>query len=297
MKQKLLFTFSTFGFALALAACSGLSQNAGPTTISADALNTSVAGTVAAASTAGSASTAAAQALTATTVPTLAPATATTEATAVVNNPTPAATATPATPDPNKDVGNELYNDSFDGKSGWFWTFSDDMADFGAKDGALQVTTKSGNNTWRYVVREDLKVGDQQLKVGTKTTACPGNDEYGVMYRANYVTDQQIQTYIFKLNCTGQARVEILNGTNITVLKDWETFPAIKAGADAQNTLTIWMQKDQFNFYANDQYLFSLTDSTLSNGFYGFYVQSHSSGGDVLSFDDFSVKEVGVAAR
>jgi hypothetical protein len=215
----------------------------------------------------------------------------------VVSNPTPVPTATPATPDPNKDVGSDLYTDSFDGKSGWFWTFSDDMADFGAKDGALQVSTKSGNNTWRYVVRDSLNVGDQQIRVGTNTSACPGNDEYGIMYRAAYTTNQKIQTYIFKLNCAGQARVELMNDSTITVLKDWETFPAIKAGAPAENTLTIWMEKDQFNFYVNDQYLFSLTDSTLSSGFYGFYVQSHSGGGGALSFDDFTVKEVGTAAR
>lgn len=295
MKKHLFIILTTIGSALILAACSGLSQN-NPTAISADSLNTSVAGTVAAASTTGAVSTSAAQPATATTVPTLPPPTEGPTATAVVNNPTPAATATPATPDPNKDLGDDIYTDSFDGKSGWFWTFSDDKAEFGAKDGALQVTTKSGNNTWRYVVRDDVTGGDQQIKVTTNTTACPGNDEYGIMYRAAYSSDQIVKTYIYKLNCAGQARVELMDGTTITVLKDWEAFPAIKAGV-ATNTLTVWMQKDQFNFYANDQYLFSLTDSTLSSGFIGFYVQSHSGGGGALTFDDYTIKSVGTSAH
>ncbi len=146
-------------------------------------------------------------------------------------------------------------------------------------------------------MRDDISAGDQQLRVTTKTGTCPGNDEYGVMYRAAYMANQKLETYIYKLNCAGQARVEILNDTTTTVLKDWESFPAIKSGASAENTLMIWMEKDQFNFYADDQYLFSLTDATLPQGFYGFYVQSHSGGGGDLSFDDFVVKEVAAAAR
>jgi hypothetical protein len=54
----------------------------------------------------------------------------------------------------------------------------------------------------------------------------------------------------------------------------------------------VWMAKDQFHFYVNDRYLFSLADSSLAEGFYGFYAQSHSNGGGVLSFDDMNVKEV-----
>jgi hypothetical protein len=299
MKSQVFAFLTTAGVAVALAACSGLSQNAAPT-ISAESLSTSVAGTVSAASTAAGASTAAASGTTAaqlsTPVPTLPPPTEAPTATAVVSNPTAAPTATPATPDPNKDLGNDIYSDSFTGKSGWFWTFSDDKADFGAKDGALQVTTKSGNNTWRYVVRDDVTGGDQQIKVTTNTTACPGNDEFGIMYRATYNSDQNVKAYVYKLNCAGQARVEVMDGATITVLKDWEAFPAIKAGV-ATNTLTVWMQKDQFNFYANDQYLFSVTDSTLSSGFIGFYVQSHSGGGGALNFTDYTIKEVGAAAH
>lgn len=294
MKSPLFRLIITAGLAIGLAACSGLAQSGTPT-ISADSLATSVAGTVTAASTVAASNTQAAQP--STPVPTLPAPTEAPTATAVVSNPTPAPTETPATPDPNKDVGSDIYTDAFDGKSGWFWTFSDDVVDFGAKDGALQVSTKSGNNTWRYVVRDSVTGGDQQVRVGANLTACPGNDEYGIMYRAAYTSEQNVRTYVFKLNCTGQARVELMDGTTIKVLKDWESFPAIKAGAPAENTLMVWMQKDQFNFYANDQYLFSLTDATLTDGFYGFYVQSHSGGGGALSFDDFSVKEVGTAAR
>jgi len=209
--------------------------------------------------------------------------------------PSPMITATPtvpATPDPNLGVGAEVYTDQFDGTSGWNWTYSDDVVDFGAKDGELKVATKQGNNTWRFVIRSDITIGDQLLRVTANTTACPGNDEYGVMFRAKFDDTQVIHSYIFKLNCAGAARLERLDDVDTTVLRDWETYSAIKPGAPAENTLMVWMVKDQFHFYVNDRRLFSLTDTSLDEGFYGFYVQSHSNGGGVLSFDDMSVKEV-----
>ena len=209
--------------------------------------------------------------------------------------PPPMITATPtvpATPDPNLGVGAEVYTDQFDGTSGWYWTFSDDVVDFGAKDGELKVVTKQGNNTWRFVIRSDITMGDQLLRVTAKTATCPGNDEYGIMFRAKFDDTQLIHSYIFKLNCAGAARLERLDDVDTTVLRDWETYSAIKPGAPAENTLMVWMVKDQFHFYVNDRRLFSLTDTSLDEGFYGFYVQSHSNGGGVLSFDDMSVKEV-----
>jgi len=229
---------------------------------------------------------------TSTVVPTLPPPTATLEPTAIINNPTPEVTLPPPTPDPNLNVGDEIYNDSFDGKSGWFWTFSDNIASFEAKDGELKIETKEGNNSWRYVSRDDFVVGDQQLRLVAKTVTCPGNDEYGIMFRGGYQADGTLQTYIFKLNCAGQAQVVVLENVLTHILKDWETFPAIKPGAPNDNTLMIWMMKDQFHFYVNDQYLFSVTDATRADGFYGFYTQSHSNGGGVISLDDFVVKEV-----
>lgn len=209
--------------------------------------------------------------------------------------PSPTATSAPtlpATPDPQLGVGDEIYADSFDGASGWYWTFSDDVVDFGAKDGELKVSTRSGNSTWRFVIRSDLTVGDQLLRVTAKAAACPGNDEYGVMFRAKFDDAQMIHSYIFKLNCAGGARLERLDDTASTVLKDWEIYPAIAAGAPAENVIMIWMAKTQFHFYANDQHLFSLADSSLDEGFYGFYVQSHSNGGGVLSFDDMTARVI-----
>ena len=206
-------------------------------------------------------------------------------------SPTPTETPPPPTPDPNLNVGDEIYSDSFDGTSGWYWTFSDDVASFEAKDGELRVETKQGNS-WRFVVRSDITAADQLLRVTTRTVTCPGNDEFGAMYRANFDADDKIHSYVFMLNCAGQARVMRLDDQTTTVVRDWETFAPIKPGAPAENALMIWMLADRFHFYVNEQYLFSLNDTALGEGFYGFYATSHSNGGGVMGFDDLTVQEV-----
>lgn len=215
------------------------------------------------------------------------PATATAAPTA-----TEAATPAPATPDPNQNVGKDIYADAFDGRSGWYWTFNDDVASFAAKDGQLTVETKQGNNTWRYVVRDDLNEGDQQISVKAGATACPGNDEYGVMFRTGYNPDQSIRSYIFLLNCAGQARLELLDGTIVHSIVDWTTYAAVRPGAPAENAITLWMSGDQIRAYVNDTYLFTAHDTTLEAGFYGFFAASHSSGGGVFSFKELAVKQV-----
>lgn len=201
-------------------------------------------------------------------------------------------TTAPPTPDPNLNLTDTiLYADNFDGKSGWFWTFSDDVAQFEAKEGQLNAVTKQTNGSWRFVNREDVKVGDQQLQVNAKVIDCSADDEYGLMFRG--VTENEaIHSYIFKLNCNGAARVERLQGTEVILLRDWESSPAIQSGSGAENKLLVWMLKDQFHFYVNDHYLFSLNDSTLPEGIYGFYLRDVTPGTLSLTFTNMVVKEV-----
>ena len=229
--------------------------------------------------------------------PTLPPATPEPTATAVA--PTASATAgstliaAPAetpTPDPNLGVGDEVYADQFDGKSGWFWSFSDGVATFLASGGKLNATIKTANSYPRLSGgKPDLKVGDQLLRVTAHPNACGPNDEYGVLFHVNAdITDG----YAFNIRCDGQARFELLRNYQPTALVDWQTSAAIVPGATADNTLMIWMAKGQFHFYVNDKYLFSASDTTFTEGTYGFILNDRTSGGESVSFTNMTAKAV-----
>jgi hypothetical protein len=210
---------------------------------------------------------------------------------APVATPTPAATAT-ATADPNFGVGDVVYEDKMDFSSGWGWSFQDAAATFSMAGGQLNAVMQQPNVGPRFSMRDDLRVGDQQLRVTARTNLCYERDEYGLMFRFQLTTSQNYNGYIFKLNCGGQARVELLRDEQITVLVDWTPSPAIVPGAPAENQLMVWVAQDQFHFYANDQYLFSLKDATYAEGLYGFYIRDRTNGGESVSFDDLVAKAV-----
>lgn len=218
--------------------------------------------------------------------------------------PSPAPSATPTltptntpfvtpTPDPNLNVKDEVYNDQFNGKSGWLWTFKDDVAEFGAVNGELRA--KANNRGWRYSLRFDKTFTDVQMRVIAKVNQCGDTDEYGLAFRGNEKPKDQYNMYIFKLNCTGSARVEMLEGTssrNSTTLINWQANAAIQKGANAQNTMTIWMAKDQFNFYVNDKYIFSLQNAAYPEGFFGFYINDRSTGSASFTFTNLVLKAI-----
>lgn len=206
-------------------------------------------------------------------------------------SPTSTPLATP-TPDPNLNVKDEVYNDQFTGKSGWLWTFKDDVAEFGAVNGELRAKAKAGNRGWRYSLRFDKTFTDAQARLTAKVNQCGDNDEYGVAFRGNEKPTDQYNMYVFKLNCAGSARVEMLEGTNSTTLINWKANPAIQKGKEAQNTITIWMNKDQFNFYVNDKFLFSLQDPAFPEGYFGFFINDRSTGSASFTFTNFVLKAI-----
>jgi len=211
----------------------------------------------------------------------------------------PPLTATPApqvtaTPDPNLGVGDVVYEDKLDGSSGWRWGFVEEgVVTFSTAGGQLDAVMLQPNVGPRFTVSPDTaKVGDQQVRVTARANLCYRLDEYGLMFRGRLDSNNNYQTYVFKLNCDRAARVEILQSEGAQVLVDWTTSPAFVGGAPAENMLVIWMAKDQFHFYVNDRYLFSLQDAALAEGFYGFYIRDRTNGGESVSFSNLTAKEV-----
>jgi hypothetical protein len=209
--------------------------------------------------------------------------------------PTPPITPTcaaPATPDPNLGVGGVIYEDRFDGASGWFWTFEDPAATFSVGDEQLNAVMTQANVGPRFTVRDDLQIGDQQLRVTVRAHLCYERDEYGVMFRLSTDSRGRYNGYVFKLNCGGMARFELEQNQQATPLVEWTAAPAVVSGAPAENMLMVWMARDQFHFYINDKYLFSAADATYAAGGYGLYLRDRTNGGETVSFDDLIVKEV-----
>ena len=217
--------------------------------------------------------------------------------TIVLGTATTAPTTAPAattTPDPNEAVGDVIYQDKLDGTGGWFWTYADDVSNFGVADGKLKAVMKTADSGWRYTISPDtLQFGSQQVSLNAHTASCGPSDEYGLMLRLQPdASNSGYDGYSFKLRCSGQASFEMITGIERKTLVDWTNSSAIKTGAPADNTLLVWAAGSEFRFYVNGQYLFSATDSTLSAGFYGIYLYDRTAGGETVTFDTLTAKAV-----
>jgi hypothetical protein len=206
------------------------------------------------------------------------------------------ATPVPATPDPNQGVGAVAYEDRLNGLDGWGWNFSDDAVSFTQAGDELQAVMHDPNAWWRFTLGpDDLALDDQQVMVTAHTVACGAQDEYALMFRAAPLAgapEGQYQAYVFKLNCSGAARLDRLEGTRQTALVDWTVSDAIRSGAPATNELMVWMAGPEFRFYVNGQYLFSAQDAGFANGTFGFYVDDQTAGGLTVNFEDLTARTV-----
>lgn len=221
--------------------------------------------------------------------------TATPEPPTVTPTTAPSATPTvPATPDPNEGVGDVVYRDALDGTGNWFWTFEDDTASFGVSTDQKQLNTVAKQSgSWRFTIGPDsVRVGNEQIRVSAHTNVCAEADEYALLFRGNVGADDIYNFYLFKLRCNGAARLELLQGNNVTVLVDWTASPAIKPGPGADNALIVWAAQDQMRFYVNDEYLFSAQDATLTEGFYGFYLYDQTNGNMSVSWKNLEARTV-----
>jgi hypothetical protein len=201
----------------------------------------------------------------------------------------------PATPDPNEAVGDVIYQDPLDGTGRWFWTFADDVAVFAVDPATQQLkgTMLQANAGWRFTVSPDsLQIGNQQVRVTAHVSVCGERDELGLMFRGSVDAEFNYSMYLFKLRCSGEARFELIRGTEVTVLTDWTAVAGTQTTPPIDNTLMVWMAGSEFRFYNNDQYLFSATDSTLTQGFYGLYLYDRTAGGETVFFEDLIARAV-----
>lgn len=208
------------------------------------------------------------------------------------DSPTP---TTESTPDPERGVGEVVFEERFEGATGWNWGFiEDDVVSFQRDGDQLTATMFESGSGWRATIGPPgIVIGDQQTRLTIGTESCANGDEYGLIFRSAFDEDEStFDGYVFAINCAGQVQVSELDDSQRTVLLNWQPSGAINAGAPTDNTLLIWAADEEFNFYVNDEYIGTVSDDRYSQGGYGLYLWDRSGGGASVVYDDLIVREV-----
>lgn len=212
--------------------------------------------------------------------------------------PTPDPTATPTanlppTPDPNQGVGEVVFEENFTGVSGWNWSYTEaNVVNFTRGNGQLDATMFSSNAFWRISIGPEQQLGDQQTRVTVRANLCAANDEAGLLVRGSLTPNSRFNGYLFKINCSGRARIEKLTNSEPAVLLDWTASPNIATGAPAENTLLVWAVKGELRFYVNDRFVGAVNDTSYAEGILGLYLRDRTQGGLSVSYTNLVVREI-----
>jgi hypothetical protein len=199
-----------------------------------------------------------------------------------------------ATPDPNQGLGSLRFEDSFDGSSGWGWGYQEEgVVTFKRNNGTVLAKFETKNKGWRISLGPDpFAAGDQRVELTARAEACGQQDEWGLLFRGTFTKNSQFNGYLFKLNCTGQVKVELLEDNQSTSLMGWTSVPDVETGPGSENTLMVWAGKDELRFYVNGTYAGSVIESTYPSGQYGIYVQDRTNGNAQFRFINLQVYAV-----
>jgi hypothetical protein len=204
----------------------------------------------------------------------------------LIATPTPVPTFTPVptnTPEPSDVLFEEAEFDS----SGCFVFSSDQDVERFSEGGAYHMKI----NTPKYIawsVCDTVPItGDFIFEADVTTVDGPLGNAAGLIFRYNVSTDE---FYNFAVGADGYY-VFTKDGYNYTepvFLADWNTSPSIAQGKTT-NHLKLEVIGGNFKFYVNDTKLGETSDSSLGDGYIGFFASAFDEGNVHVSFDNVRV--------
>lgn len=130
----------------------------------------------------------------------------------------------------------------------------------------------------------DVQYDDAVIQATGYVNKGSGKYEYGIVFRAN--TDGT-EYYVFTVTNDGRYNVAYYKDQGYTDLIPYTGSDVVK-NADGFNIFKVVMRGDQFDFYLNDQYLNSVTDSTIPSGVVGLFFYNAEPDTEV-GFDELTV--------
>ncbi len=136
-----------------------------------------------------------------------------------------------------------------------------------------------------YTIRQEPDLRDFYLEVTASPSLCMGADEYGVVFRFS----DSSNFFRFSLTCDGRARVD-------RVFKNQPSSPqplvfsgVIPPGAPSTSKLIVTSKGRDMTFYANNEFLFSVSDPNLPEGKIGLFIRSNGENAVTVNFSGLEI--------
>jgi hypothetical protein len=198
--------------------------------------------------------------------------------------PTPVMTPTQ---DLRPPMGEIILSDDFSDPEVWALARSPQAsAALGVNELTLALHQPGG---YLYSLRDEPLLSDFYLEITASPNLCRDADEYGLLLRAS----PYLELYRFSLSCDGRARVVKYHQSTISPLQPWVMSGAIPPGAPSTSRLAVWAKGREMLFFANGEYLFTVSDRSFASGKLGVFISSAGEDDLTVSFSDLVVRQTG----
>ncbi len=203
----------------------------------------------------------------------------------------PTATASPQTlatqaptPEQKPGIGNLLFSDDFSSPASWNTASSND-ATIDVSRNQLTIAVQPG--IYAFSLRQNVVLTDFYAEVTVNLSLCQGQDDYGLLLRANAVA-----YYRFALSCDGKARVDRVSVNTRAPIQPPSLSGDAPPGAPGQVRLGVWAVGADLRFFLNGRYQFSVSDANYHIGAIGVFAHSSGSTPVTVIFSDLAVYSV-----
>lgn len=200
--------------------------------------------------------------------------------------PLPSATPQPTLADLRTGIIDRLVDDDFTDES--LWVIRQSPAGniaFGVQN--LTLAVASPNTSLTSLSQHSLPE-DFYLEMTLQPTLCQPLDQVGVLFWQQSESDY----YRLLIDCSGQVRLELIQGGQSFVLQDWEFAQGIQPGVPATNRLGLWVSRGQFQLYINDVFQFTRNIATNRSGGLGVFARTISGSVMTVRFSDLQIYQV-----
>lgn len=126
------------------------------------------------------------------------------------------------------------------------------------------------------------------LEITLQTSLCQPNDHMGLLFWQQSEGDY----YRLLIDCAGQVRLELVQGGQTIVIRDWETATRVQPGAPAANRLGLYVARGLFQLYINDTYQFEHRIASNRRGGLGVFARTISGNAMTIQFVDLHIYRV-----
>ncbi len=201
---------------------------------------------------------------------------------------TPRATATPqpTLPDPMTGVGELLVQDDFIDSELWI-TRQGQSGNIAFGINNLTLALAKADVYLSSISRHSL-AENFYMEMTVETSLCFPEDQFGWIFWQQSEGDY----YRLSLNCASEYRLELVQGGQTVVLRNWENAARMQPGAPAENRVGIWVHAGQFRLYINDVFQFEEKLARGRDGLLGVFAHTSGNAALTVKFSDLKIYDV-----